>query len=262
MMKWWMIGMIASLIFFPEKFFHETPEQYGFSYENVEIDISPNIRLHGWYIKATPEKGVILFFHGNAGNISGRLFKAEGWIRRGFSVFLIDYRGYGQSTGEIRHENNLVEDAKAAYHWLTQEKHISPSRIILYGESLGSYPAIRLGGLFPVAAVILEAPFTSFTDLAPLHYAMIPRFLTDQILSDFRFSNEMTIGAVKAPLFILHGNRDETCPYEMGEKLFEKAPEPKGFFSIPNGMHNDLPIQAGEDYWDLPLQFIEKHLEP
>jgi len=260
-MPQWIVNlMITSMIFFPEKAFYEKPEDYGFQWEDVFVQTSDGVKIHGWFLRAQEEKGVLLFLHGNAGNISGRLFKAKGWLERGFSVFLVDYRSYGQSEGTIRHGEDIMRDAEAAFRWLEVEKKISPSRMILYGESLGTYPVIRLAGQYRVAALILEAPYASFRELASIHYAMIPGFLTEMLLSDFAFPNIDVIDKIKAPLLILHGDRDEVCPYEMGQRLFAKAPEPKVLFSIPSGTHNDLPAVAGEDYWEKPVEFVKKHL--
>lgn len=248
--------MIASLIFFPEKTFYEKPADYGLIAEDVRFRTEDGVSLHGWYLPAPENKAVLLFFHGNAGNISGRLSKADGWVRRGYSVFLVDYRGYGASEGRIEHQDDVIRDADAALAWLLDEKKQPLSKIVLYGESLGSHPAIRLGSEHAVAAVILEAPFTSFVDLGKIHYPVVP----SAVIRDFAFPNEDFIAYLKAPLFILHGMEDEICPYAMAGELFEKAPLPKEFFSIADGMHNDLPIKAGEDYWNRPASFLEKIL--
>ena len=248
--------MIPAMIFFPEKTFYEKPGDYGFDWEDAALQTSDGVSLHGWFLKSPENKGTLLFFHGNAGNISGRLFKAKGWVDRGFSVLLLDYRGYGQSEGQIAHEENLTRDAEAGLAWLRDTKKIPLSKIVFYGESIGTAPAIRLAVEHPAAAVILEAPFTSFAALARRHYPFVPEML----LKDFKFPNIDRIAQIKAPLFILHGERDEICPYAMAGELFEKAPEPKTFFTIPSGMHNDLPMAAGNDYWEKPRQFIAKYL--
>lgn len=246
--------LVTSMMFFPDKVFYEKPADYGLVSEDVTVRTADGISLHGWWLKGPPEKGVLLYFHGNAGNISGRIFKAEGWVKRGYSVFLIDYRGYGKSGGKIEHGEDIVKDARAAWRWLVEEMRIPPSKIILYGESLGSHPAIRLAAEEKPAALILEAPYTSFEDLAALHYPFVPKGL----VRDFRFPNTEYINRIKAPLFILHGTRDDICPYEGSERLFEKAPEPKSFLTIENGAHNDLPVKAGEDYWNGPVSWLER----
>lgn len=244
--------MIASMIFFPEKAFYERPENYGFLWEDAAIQTEDGVRLHGWFLKSPAEKGILLFFHGNAGNISGRLFKAKGWVDRGYSVLLVDYRGYGQSEGKIEHGDDILKDARAAWKYLSL-RHNLPT--VLYGESLGTFAATALAGEHAAAALILEAPFTSFLDLAGVHYPFVPKGL----LKDFAFSNKDRIGAVQCPVFILHGTRDEICPYALSQKLFELAPAPKEFFSIQEGGHNDLPNCAGPDFWEKPYQFISKN---
>lgn len=248
--------MIESMIFFPEKEFYEKPQDFGFAFEEVRVKTSGGHpeELFGWYLTCAESpalKPVLLFFHGNAGNISNRLYKVKGWIERGFNVFLIDYRGYGKSTGCIKHQNDVIEDARAAFSWL-ESKGVAVSRIVLYGESLGTYPALKLGAEKAVAAVILEAPFTSLYEVARTHYP----FVMPGMMDHFLFSNIETVAALKAPLFILHGTEDEICPYAMAGELFEKAPEPKGFLTIPGGQHNNLPLAAGEDFYLKPLEFI------
>ena len=251
--------MITSMIFFPEKAFYEKPEDYGFQWEDAGIRTSDGVNLHGWFLRAHSERGVILFLHGNAGNISGRLFKAQGWVERGFSVLLADYRGYGQSEGSIKQGEDIFLDAEAALDWLIQEKHFTLPRIIVYGESLGSHPAIRLAAKHRFASLVLEAPFTSFQDLAAKHYAMIPGMIAEKLLGDFKFPNMDYVGTLQSPVFIIHGTNDDICSYEMGKKLFEKAPEPKGFLSIPGGAHNDLPIAGGRDFWQKPYEFVLRY---
>lgn len=247
--------MIKQFLFFPEKRFYEKPEDFGFQYEDVYVDVDPKTRLHGWFVKAPETKAVLFFLHGNAGNISNRLYKIIGWLKRGVSVFLLDYRGYGQSTGEIHSSEDVVSDAQAGLNYLANTRKTDFSRIILYGESLGTYPVIRLAGENKVMAAVLEAPFTSFTELAAEHYPQVPSFM----MKGFEFSNEENIGKVKNPLFILHGTEDEICPYEMAGELIDKVPEPKGMFTIPGGHHNDLPIAAGDDYWQKAYEFLQHY---
>lgn len=252
-------GVIQSMIFFPDKTFYEKPQDFGYAFEDVRLKTKDGVSLHGWYLEKDTQKkskATILFFHGNAGNISNRLEKVKGWIDRGVDVFLVDYRGYGKSEGAISKGDDILKDAAAAFDWLLHEKKIPLERIVLYGESLGTYPAIKLATEHRAAALILEAPFTSFLDLAKEHYPYVP----PMVIGSFSFPNAEHIEKIKSPLFILHGMRDEICPYAMAGELFEKAPEPKGFLSIPDGMHNDLPVSAGDDYWEKPYEFVSKYL--
>ncbi|MFZ5802514.1 MAG: alpha/beta hydrolase [Candidatus Omnitrophota bacterium] len=265
-MRWILVAMITSMIFFPDSVIYERPEDFGIAYEDVRFSAEDGTALHGWYLKAPQENGVILHLHGNAGNISARVSKMRGWLERGYSVFLVDYRGYGKSSGKIRHGEDLIRDARGALHWLAGIKRIEIRKIVFYGESVGTYPALFLATEHAASAVILEAPFTSFRELARKHYAFMPDFLLRPILSDFVFDELSIVDRTKCPLFILHGIQDEICPVEMAQRLFEKAPEPKGIFLVPGGDHNRLAEIAGEDFWEKPFQFFQdlknrKHFE-
>jgi len=247
--------MIASFIFFPTQPYSVLPASLGLQSETVTTTTADHVKISGWFLPSPESKGVIYFLHGNAGNISDRLFKAEEWIRRGFSVFLLDYRGYGKSEGKITGEKDLYLDAEAGIHWLLKEKSIQRSNIILYGESIGASPAIHLAIKQAYRGIILEAPFTSVAQIAKRHYPMVP----SAWLSAFRFDNLEKISHLKAPLMIIHGASDEICPVEMGKQLFDAAPQPKEFFEIKNGTHNELPFQAGEDFYNRPVQFLLKY---
>ena len=254
------------MIFFPVREFSAKPQDFGLTREDVLCRAKDGVQLHGWYFKAKApltltlshegrgekEEMCLLFFHGNADNISIRLPKAKEWIDRGISVFLLDYRGYGKSQGEIKRGENLSEDAKAAFEWLREKKNYKSSQIILYGESIGAVPAIELAGQEKFKAVILEAPFTSIKELAKRHYGLAPDFL----LKDFLMDNESKIVQLKSPLFVLHGTEDEIVPFEMGTRLFEKAPQPKEFFAIKGAHHNDTTIAGGKDFYERPFRFV------
>ena len=255
MFRLWLNFMIASMIFFPGREFSARPEDFGLRAQEVWCQTTDNGRLHGWFFQAGGEtKLCLLLFHGNAGNISDRLPKAEAWVTRGISIFLIDYRGYGKSEGKIEKGNDLFQDAEAALRWLKEEKNYSAERIILYGESIGSVPTLELAIREPFKAVILEAPFTSLKEVAKRHYGLVPDFM----IQDFMLDNESKMARLKSPLFILHGTEDEVVPFEMGQRLFEKAPEPKDFLEVKNAHHNDISIVGGADFYEVPYQFVMK----
>lgn len=253
-MKWLVRLMVTSFLFFPEKDFYELPQDYGLEAQDVSIVTPDKVRLHGWFFEAREAKTALLFLHGNAGNISGRLFKAQGWVERGVSVLLLDYRGYGKSEGAIKKGSDLVNDARSALQWLQESKQIPPSQIILYGESIGSYPAIELAKEEKFRGLILEAAFSSLSELAKKHYSWAPEFL----LKDFQMNNLDGIQAVKAPVFMMHGELDEICPKEMGEELYELAPPPKEFYAVQGAQHNDLPLVAGSNFFEYPYRFLTK----
>ena len=247
--------MIASLIFFPTHEYTALPRDYGLISEDVRVVTEDGVKLAGWYLPAPEARGTVYLLHGNAGNIADRLFKAEGWVKRGFSVFLLDYREYGKSEGQIKNEDDLYRDARAGLLWLRNEKKLSNSKIILYGESIGTAPMIELATKERFCILILEAPFTSFVEVTKVHYPFVPVFLVNA----FQFDNKSKIESIDTPVFILHGKDDEICPWKMGDALFQKVKAPKEFFSVPNGHHNDLPDVAGEDFYERPIQFLIKN---
>ena len=244
--------MITSFLFFPDKDFWQRPEDYGLSYEDVSAVTSDGVRLHGWYLPAWPSHATVVMFHGNAGNISHRLFKTAPLVKEGISFLLIDYRGFGRSEGEIGKGEDLFSDGRAALDWLQKEKGVAPSGVFLFGESIGSAPALQLASELPVKGVILESPFTTLKELARKHYPFAPSLL----LGSFAFDNLSNIQKMKAPLLIIHGKADEICPFRMGETLFESASGAKEIFVIPSGGHNDLVDVAGPEYFSRIRRFV------
>ena len=248
--------MITRLIFFPSADLERTPRDLGLSYENILFQVKNNIRLHGWFLPREKPRYALLFLHGNAGNISDRLEKARGWVHRNVSVLLLDYRGYGKSQGQIKHGDDLIKDGEAAVKWLCEKKNYSSDQIILYGESIGAVPAIELASREKFKAIILEAPFTYIKELAKKHYGMAPDFM----LQDFLMDNESKISGLKSPIFILHGTEDEVVPFEMGNRLFQKAPAPKQFLAISGAHHNDITDVGGSDFYEKPFRFVTNEL--
>ncbi|MBI4550572.1 MAG: alpha/beta hydrolase [Candidatus Omnitrophica bacterium] len=258
MIKWLTNLIVTSLLFFPEEDFYALPRDFGLASEDAVMTTRDGVQLHGWFLPAGNSGTYLVFFHGNAGNISGRLGKAKGWVERGVSVLLMDYRGYGKSRGDIEHENDLYVDAETAVQWLKEKKGAGESAILLYGESLGSAPATELATRQAYKGLILEAPFASVPEMAKLHYPWAPISLA----RDFQFDNLNKIAKVRCPVFIIHGTTDETCPYAMGCQLFERAPEPKELLSLQNGRHNDLDVTGGKDYFDRPYNFFKRATGP
>lgn len=246
--------MITSMLFFPTKEFSAQPADLGLKAEDAWPETKDGIKLHGWFLEAPQSNACLLFFHGNADNISSRLPKAKEWVERGISVFLLAYRGYGKSKGEIKTGEDLCKDAEAALKWLQEKKLYTASQLILYGESIGAVPAIELANKEKFKAIILEAPFTCLKELAKHHYGLAP----DLLIKDFLMDNESKISKLKSPVFILHGTQDEIVPFEMGKRLFEKAPQPKEFFAIQDAHHNDITSVGGSDFFDRPLRFTNR----
>ena len=199
-------------------------------FADVTIATADGERIVAWWKPPEPGRATLLYFHGNGGSLLNRRDRARLLTADGRGLLLVSYRGYSGSTGSPT-EEGLREDARAAYAWLAER--VEPRRIVLYGESLGSAVAVHLAAERPVGGVILDAPFTSATDVARLHYWYAP---VDLLLFDRHRSVE-AIGGLKAPLLVLHGDRDGIVPIDLGERLFDAAPEPKRFVRLPGVDH-------------------------
>jgi fermentation-respiration switch protein FrsA (DUF1100 family) len=202
--------------------------------EEIELAARDGTKLIGWHAPAKDGKPTILYFHGNAANAANRAPKIAMMLNDGFGVFYLNNRGYGGSGGSPTEANN-VADALAAYDEL-RRLGVPADRIAAYGESLGSGQAVRLAAQRPVAGVVLEAPLTSTIDVARSVYFWLPLKL---VIAD-HYNIERSIGAVTAPLLILHGEQDEVIPVEMGRRIYGAANEPKRIETFPAGHHNDL----------------------
>jgi fermentation-respiration switch protein FrsA (DUF1100 family) len=185
---------------------------------------------------------VVLFCHGNAGNISHRLDSIRLFHELGLSVLIFDYRGYGQSSGKPT-EKGTYRDADAAWHYLVTLRGILPGHIILFGRSLGAPIAADLATRQSAAAVILESAFTSVPDVAAKFYPWLPV----RWLSRYQYNTRKKLASIHSPVMIVHSRDDEIIEYANGERLFEAANEPKQFLELRGG-HNDGFMVSGKDY--------------
>jgi uncharacterized protein len=201
--------------------------------EEVVLTASDGEKVIAWHVPPLPQQPVVIYFHGNAEVVAMQAARHRDLIADGAGLVALSYRGYMGSTGSPT-EDGLLRDAEAAYQFAVSR--YPPDRIVLWGHSLGSGVAVALAATRPVAKLILEAPFTSTADVAASMFPIVPvRWLMhDQYHSDQR------IGAVKASILILHGDRDRVVPIALGERLFALAPEPKRFVRYPGGGHDDL----------------------
>ena len=208
--------------------------------KDVSIQASDGVRLHGWWLPRPGAQLATLHLHGNAGNVTHRLEHAREIQQAGSSILLLDYRGYGRSEGRPT-ERGLYRDAEAAYDFLLA-KGIRPKNLVIHGESLGSAVAVDLAIRKECAGLVLEAPFTSAQDVAARAMPYGGRWLI------WGFNAKSKIGKLRVPLLLIHGDQDEVIDYSLGRALFEAAPEPKTFWSIPGAGHNNLLDAAGTRY--------------
>jgi fermentation-respiration switch protein FrsA (DUF1100 family) len=206
---------------------------------DVWLDLPDQVRIHGWYVACPGSRRVTLFLHGNAGNVTHRAQHIQEIAAAGSSVLAIDYRGYGKSTGKPS-EKGLYADAQAAYDYLL--KTSLPQDIVVHGESLGTAVAVDLASRRPCGGVVLEAAFTSASDVA----AGVLPVLGPLLIRSFHSRSK--IARVQAPILFIHGSADRTIPIELGRALFDAAPHPKSFWEIPGADHNDIVETAGPLY--------------
>lgn len=218
------------------------PSLIGLAYEDVRFPAADGVRLHGWLVPARDARGVLLFFHGNAGNVSHRLESIELFHRLGLTVFIVDYRGYGQSEGSPS-EAGTRRDARAAWRYLVLERGVAPARIVIFGRSLGAAVAAELARGREAGALILESAFTSVPDVARDVYWYLPA----RWLSRFEYATADYVRGVASPVLVIHSEDDEIIPYHHGLAVFQAAHEPKRLLTLSGG-HNTGFLLSEERY--------------
>jgi uncharacterized protein len=240
-------------IFFPSKIVDTTPARFNLPYEDVWISI-PVARgkveqIHGWWIENPKfqKTKVLLYFHGNAINIGANLNAARGFNQAGFSVLMMDYRGYGLSEGGFPSEQSLYQDAATTWDYLINELQVKPSDIFIYGHSLGGAVAIDLAVKHPEAAgLIVEATFSSIRDIVK-YRKQFWMFPVDLMVTQ-RFESIAKVPKLKMPVLFIHGVNDSAIPASMSEKLYIATPEPKLLLLVPGADHNDVGAFAPQKY--------------
>ena len=227
-----MQGRMLYLSGVPGRTLTMTPINVGMEYQDVSIRTADGVTLHGWFIMGRSSQ-VLLFFHGNAGNISHRLDSIRQFQNLGLSVLIIDYRGYGQS-GSMTTEQGIYRDADAAWQYLTADRGISASDIVIFGRSLGASVASRLAAQHQPLALVVESSFTSVPDIAQELYPWLPA----RWLSRLSHATRDYVRDVRCPVLVVHSRDDEIIPFHHGEEIFSAANEPRTLLVL-RGSHND-----------------------
>lgn len=246
-----------SLVYYPDlggREYEATPAQAGLPYEAITLTTADGVSLDAWYLPAEHARGVLLYAHGNGGNISHRIDAIRLFRDMGLSVLIFDYRGYGKSTGKPS-EEGTYRDAEAAWQYLVQQRGNAPRRIVMFGESLGGAVAAHLAAQHPPGALILASAFTSVPDMAAGLYPYLPV----RWLSRYRYDTRRYLQEVRAPVLLLHSPEDEIIPYRHGRALYEAAREPRQFLELRGG-HNDLFFANEEVFASEVGRFVKQHL--
>jgi uncharacterized protein len=240
-----MMAMEDSLIYFPSVYPDGMWNPPGLDFEDAWFEAADGTKLHGWYVPVANPRAVILFAHGNAGNLSHRVDFLEMLNRLRVTVLIFDYRGYGRSTGSPS-ETGVLQDARAARRWLAERADIDESKIVLLGESLGGGVMVDLAAADGARALVLQNTFTSLTDVARFHYPWLPI----NMLMRTRFDSLSKIGRYHGPLLQFHGDADTIIPFALAQRLYAAANEPKQLTIIPGGDHNDPPSRQFQEALD------------
>jgi len=237
-------------IFYPSRNITSIPSDIGLPYEDIFVTTQDGYKIHGWYIKSPEAKATVLFFHGNAGNLSNRLEKILMFHQIPLNVFIIDYRGYGKSEGRPS-EAGMYKDAEAAFDYLITREDVDSKKIIAYGASLGGVVAIDLAGKRNVACLITDSSFTKAADMGKIIYPFIPT-----ILLKSKMDSESKVRRIDVPKLFIHAIQDEIVPLKLGQRLFDAAIEPKKFLKV-EGNHNSLFFDSRAEIFDGIKEFLK-----
>jgi uncharacterized protein len=262
-----MMFLEESLVFFPSKYPQGNWRPRGLPFEDAWFQAADGTKLHGWYVpceKLESSKGTvpfsltrksgqapILYCHGNAGNITDRVYILEKLHNiADASVLIFDYRGYGRSEGKPN-EKGVLSDARAARAWLAKREKIAEKDIVVMGESLGGAVAVDLAAKDGAKGLVLISTFTSAPDVAAYHYPILPV----RLLMHTQLDAVGQIANYKGPLLQMHGEADTIVPFKLGRRLFDAANEPKQLLDFPHHDHNDTPP---DQFFDALKEFLKK----
>jgi len=244
-------------IYYPTRRIMMTPADAGLEYEDVQFVAEDGVELHGWWIPGEKGAGAILYCHGNAGNIGDRVPLLSDLHQLGQHLFIFDYRGYGKSRG-MPTETGTYRDSRAAYEVVRARfNDVDEPPVVAYGRSLGAAVAAQVALDKPVKGLIMESGFPSVPDMAAHLYPFLPIHW----LSRFRYDSLSKVRVLMMPKLFAHSREDEIVPYELGQKLYAAAAEPKSFVEVRGG-HNEVAWALSSAYWAALEAFIHRVLEP
>ncbi len=249
------LGLEKLALYFPVRALEATPQAVGLAYQDIWFPAADGVMLHGWFVPAPEARFTIVWFHGNAGNVSHCVHNI-GYLHRLLqtNVFIFDYRGYGQSQGSRLglSEQATYWDGEGSLAYLRSQHDLARTRFVYFGRSLGAAVAVELARHDPPAGLILETTFTTLKDIARVHYPFLPLcFLRT------KYETVRKLPEIRVPVLVLHGDRDEVVPLEQAQRLYAAANEPKTFHVIRGARHNDTYVVGGSEYFQVWARFLE-----
>ena len=250
-----LVGCENNLIYHPAKY----PEglwdtsNMPLPVQDVWFEAEDGVKLHGWYVPSEEAIATLLFFHGNAGNITHRLENIFLLHHLKLNVFIFDYRGFGRSEGEPG-EDGIQLDSQAAYDTVLTQPGVSLPSLFIFGRSLGGVFASYTATKNPAAGLILESTFTNAEDMADRMFPVLP---VDWFISS-EFDTVGRVAQLSLPKLFIHGTMDNVIPFTLGRELYKAAAEPKEFYTIVGAGHNNTWYIGGKDYFDKIKEFITR----
>lgn len=225
-----------NMIFAPEAL----PADFKFTFQERFEELNwpvDGAQINALHFRAAKSKGIVLYFHGNAGSLKSWGDVAQDFTRRGYDIVIPDYRGFGKSTGRIESEKMLLQDADTAYAYV--KKTFPETQIILYGRSIGTGIAVHLARTNRPRMVILESPYLSLLDLAARYYSLVPRPLLS-LMVRYHLRTDLWIADVACPVYLFHGEKDNVIPFTESERLSKLILSEHQLIAVPEGGHNNL----------------------
>jgi fermentation-respiration switch protein FrsA (DUF1100 family) len=247
-------GCENSIIYHPEKYpvgLWDTSKM-PLPVQDVWFKAADGVKLHGWYVPSEEAVATLLFFHGNAGNITHRLENIFFLHHLKLNVFIFDYRGFGRSEGDPD-EEGIQLDSQAAYDAVLTQPGVSVDSLFVFGRSLGGVFAAYTASKNPAAGLILESTFTNAVDMADKMMPIIPSWYISAELNTQGY-----VAQLKIPKLFIHGTSDTIIPFTLGRELYKAAPQPKEFYSIVGAGHNNTWRVGGKEYFDTIKEFITR----
>lgn len=241
----------SRMLYQPSRMIFMTPDRIGLDYENLSLQTADGQTLSAWYVPADPNSRTVLFCHGNAGNNSHRLDTLKMFYEMGLNCLIVDYRGYGQSTGKPT-EEGTVTDIKTGWNWLIEDKGLSPEQIIIFGRSLGGSVAAIIAQQVNPGGVVLESTFTSFNDIGAHYYPFLPV----RLFTQYDYNTLDAVKEIRCPTMVIHSPDDEIVPYKFGLEIYKAAPDPKRFAEL-KGTHNEGFYDNSGMYYEMWSSWLE-----